>query len=70
MKEDENYRQPQVFDGHGLMPLGIWCLFGDSIIPENEMNTFTHPQAVSHLSEMNQTISASHSWDVPSAVNS
>lgn len=70
MEEDENYRQSRDFASHRLEHFGIWCLFGDSIIPENQMDTFTHPQTVSHLLEMNQRISASHSWDVSSVVNS
>lgn len=70
MEEFENYRQPRVFESHRLMHFGIWCLFGDGIIPENQMDTFTHPQAISHLFEMNQSVSANHSWDVTSAVNS
>lgn len=53
MEEDENYRQPRGFDSHRLLYLGIWCLFGDTIIPENQMDMFTHPQAASHLLEMN-----------------
>lgn len=49
-KEAENHRQPPDFASHGLMHFRIWFLFGNSIIPENQMDTFTnknHLQAVS-----------------------
>jgi len=49
-KGAENHGQPPDFASHGLMRFRIWCLSGDSVIPENQTDTFAnkkHPQAAS-----------------------